>query len=319
MYIKRIIIILQIACVIMLSAKSTSAQTDRTFEVQGLAINPFLIESALDHGQSEERSITLQNTTQGPLAISISINDFTVDKNSNTPKFLESSELADPKFSISEWISITKQPKYELLPGETTELILKLTPPDSAEPGTHYGGLLITTESAPLTGTNTIVEHKVGVIIIAELGRASQQGSITSLIASNEKNDSGNQVRFLLNFNNFGNTHLKPKGEIFIYNIFGKQVGNLYINRDAQIVLPQTEKRFDAIWQPSFNFGWYRAEAILYFGNPKIEARAETSVWLFDPISATLSIAVLALLIVTTVFAVHRYNRWILARNKTSI
>ena len=66
------------------------AQNAQALEIQGLSINPFIIELEMRAGQSEQRSISLTNTTDAPLTFTASINDFVVNGNSGQPIFRES-------------------------------------------------------------------------------------------------------------------------------------------------------------------------------------------------------------------------------------
>ena len=85
---------------------------------------------------------------------------------------------------------------------------------------------------------------------------------------------------FFTTFYNQGNVHLKPKGEIYITNLFGRQVASVPANRDAQIVMPDSQRIFESVWQQGWRLGRYRATAVLYYGDPKLETRTSVIVWI---------------------------------------
>ncbi len=288
-------------------ASAQAPAKSQQLEVQGLAISPFLIESEIEPGQSSAHEITLYNTTDKPIPITVSINDFVPYGRLGQPRFLESNEQADPRYSLSSWITITKQPELTIPPQQTTTIAFTITPPDGSEPGSHYGGLLFSWRTEP-TDATVSVQQKVGTIVVAKLGKAKQEGKIESLTYTKASRD----INFTLDFRNSGNVHLKPKGEIYVHNIFGQQVGDIYVNPDANIVLPETIRTFETVWNNVHQYGYFNATAVLYYGSPKIEVRQKLSFWILPPPKTLVflglgTFALLSLLI----FGIKRYNRWL--------
>ncbi len=288
------------------------AQQNQQLQVQGLAITPFLIETRVEAGKSREHKVTLTNTTDQPLPIEISINDFVPNNTTGQAKFLDVGEEANPAYSLSGWIKIVKQPSFTIPPQQQTEVIFTITPPLDAAPGTHYGGLLFSYRVQSSRGDTIVVTQKVGVLVLARLGQANEQGAITGLLA--EHAGLGDNFRFLLTLYNSGNAHLKPKGEIYLTNLLGRQVASVPVNRDAQIVLPESQRIFESMWKPGWRLGRYTATAVLYFGNPKLEARDSIVVWIV-PWQRVLLVLAIALALA---YALRRllsiYNRRIVSK-----
>lgn len=287
----------------------------QSMQIQGLAITPFLIEAELEPGQPKEYSIALANTTDRPLTFEVSVNDFTTDGHSGQPLFLPANQQADPKYSLSGWITVTRQPQFTLPAGGQTEIKFSITPPADAEYGTRYGGLLFSQPLAVSGSQNTAVQDKAGVVILGKLGRASEQVRISKFSTTQGFYRSG-QVEFSLTAQNTGNVHSKPKGDVHIRNMFGKEVGNAQINRDALIVLPETERQFTTSWNPQWAFGRYTAEAVIYFGNPKLELRAQTAFWIIPILPLAASVALAVALIGLFYVIIKRYNSFIIKRAK---
>jgi hypothetical protein len=291
------------------------AQIAPTLEFSGLAISPFLIETQIQPGESQVHTITLFNTTDAPLPFDISINDFTVEKRTGQAKFLTTGESGDPRYSLSSWVVITNQPDFTLLPKAQTEIKFTITAPKDAEPGTHYGGILFARKPGDVSGSGPKVTQKVGAIILAKLGQAKEQGRIANFYT--ETRGSSQERTFALTFQNIGNVHLKPKGEVYIHNIFGQKVGNIYVNRDAENVLPETERDFSSVWTPSkWAFGRYTATATLYFGNPKIQATETISFWILPWKQLVLAVIIVMFALIGMYKGVKAYNRWIVRRNR---
>lgn len=296
----------------------TFAQTNsgQTLEVQGLALSPFLIETKVEGGKTQKQTIALTNTTSANLPIEISINDFVPVGGGGQAKFLDSTETADSKFSLTSWIKITKQPQFNIPAGAQTTVEFTINPPIDAEPGTHYGGLLFSYRPANLNGTATTVTQKAGVLILVQTGKDDQRGQITSFKA--EPSLDFESVNFYLSFYNLGNVHLKPKGDINIYNWFGNEVASVPVNRDATIILPENERLFQSQWKTGWRLGRYTATSVLFFGNPKLEARVTTHFWIIPWQRVLLSLSALIVLVFSIGLLLKRYNRWLIKNAKNT-
>jgi hypothetical protein len=288
------------------------AQAPQQLQVQGLAVTPFLIETTVEAGKPQEQKVTLTNTTDQPLPIDISVNDFVPNNTTGQALFLSAGEQANPAYSLSNWITVVKQPSFVIPPRQQTEVVFALNPPKDASPGTHYGGLLFSYRQKPADPGQVVVTEKVGVLVLAQLGRGNEQGLITDLVSSSV--GSTDTLRFLLTFYNSGNTYLKPKGEIHITNIFGQQVASIPLNRGAQIVLPQNQRIFESLWSPGWRLGRYTATAILYYGDPKIESQISATVWIVPWTRVALVLGALIVLAYALRKLIAKYNRRILSR-----
>jgi hypothetical protein len=303
--------ILFFVCTGIGAAQTQKTKQPQSLQVQGLAITPFIIETTVAPGKTTTEKIVLDNTTNETLTYDLSINDFAPDKVTGQPKFLLTGETANPKYSLSSWISVTTQPSFTLAPNGHTEVAFTIAPPEDAEPGTHYGGILFATKPGLVSKSGPSVTEKAGTIILVKIGTANEQGAITKFYNESVVG-SDTTERFAVTFHNFGNVHLKPKGEIYIKNMFGKVVGNVYVNRDATIILPENEREYETFWTKSrFAFGRYTAESIMYFGNPKIEVREKIAFWIL-PWKTIVGLIVLILLLFIVIRA---YNKWLIKRS----
>lgn len=294
---------------LIVQAQSVDSQN---LTVQGLGISPFLIETTIEPGKEQLQHITLTNTTSAPLPITISINDFVPSGEHGQASFLLANETSDPRFSLSTWIKIVQQPAFTIPPHGQTQVVFSITPPLDAEVGTHYGGLLFAYHPLSNSNTNVSVTEKAGTLILAKFGKVVEKGSITDFTAESSLGFS--KTNFLLSFYNQGNAHIKPKGEIHIENMFGQEVASLPVNRDANIVLPESERNFENTWLPGWRFGRYKATAILFFGTPKLEVRNEVVFWIIPWQRILFVLFVFMIAIWLAVFAIRRYNSWLLRR-----
>jgi hypothetical protein len=251
---------------VLLMPFSVYAQTP-SLQVEGLAITPFIIEIDATPGVTETRKIQLTNTTNEPLPFEASINDFVPNGTTGQPLFLKTNEDADPKFSLSSWVKITKQPEFNISPKANTVIEFTITPPADVEPGTHYGGILFGRPAGVVDQQGSSVQHRAGAIIIVKLGKSQEKIEIESF-AAGKSIFQRETINFSTLLKNYGNVHSKPKGEITIRNIINSPLAQIPINRDANIVLPESTREFSSEWKPKLAFGRYTAEAVLYTATP---------------------------------------------------
>lgn len=298
------------------SAVAQDLSTARSLQVEGLGIDPFLIEVNATVGSTIEQSIKLTNTTNEPLTFVASINDFIPNGNTGQALFLDSDKESDSQFSLSKWITITKQPTFTIPPRGTTEVDFTIIPPVDAEPGTHYGGILFGRPPGSVENSETAVQHKVGAIILVKLGKSQENISIENFKTDRKIYQSG-PISFNTALSNDGNVHSKPKGDITIKNTFGKSIAQIPVNRDALIMLPETQREFASEWSPStFAIGRYTAEEILYYGNPKLEIRAQTVFWILPLKGIVGGVLIFIILGIILYVGITRYNRYIIKNSR---
>ena len=299
----------------VIRVKAQSGPLQNSLQVQGLGIDPFLFELDMSAGQSTTQTITLINTTNKPLSFQASIHDFVPQGNTGQPRFLSSSEESDSKYSLSRWITIIKQPEFTLPPQAKTEITFAINIPANVEPGTHYGGILFGQPISQIEGSSSAAEQKAGAIILVRLGRSNEQISIENF-ASNKKIYSHGPVEFTTTLHNFGNVHSRPKGEVTVRNIWGRQVTQLPVNKDALIVLPESKRVFPTEWSNKLGFGRYTAEEVLFYGSPKVELRAQTSFWILPLKEIVLGSIIALIFAIISYILIRRYNRYIINRAK---
>jgi hypothetical protein len=98
-----------------------------------------------------------------------------------------------------------------------------------------------------------------------------EKGSIRDFYTENSVIESPD-ARFVLRFENEGNVHIVPQGEIVITNMWGKVRGKVSINESSTFgnVLPESTRKFEFNWKeldPSpLEVGRYKAIATIVYG-----------------------------------------------------
>lgn len=221
--------------------------------------------------------------------------------------------LPGEKSELTEWFKFPKE--IELEQRERKNIPFKIEVPQNAPPGGHFAVIWWGNKPTSGTGDNVAIVTRAGILVYLQVsGDINESGRLLNFNLENNKFLFWSlPTNFLISFRNEGNTYLKPKGDVTIKNIFGKNKVIFGVNEGDRILLPQTEDnlRVNPKFQKiPFAFGPYRAVLTLNWGD-KPES-VQKSLWFFVlPVKETL---ISVLVIILIYFGVKRYNRWIIEK-----
>lgn len=280
----------------------------------GLGISPFLFDLEIPKGGTDSQEVELTNTGNDPITVIAEPRDFLPGKDGQ-PEFVPDPEINDKTFSLASWIHFEADNRIVIAPNETVKVTFTIAPPASAEEGTHYGAVLFNFFPSGGSGNGTEVTQAVGTIILVRYGQARETGA-TELHASKNLFFTSDRVVLTNIFSNSGNVHVKPKGEIYIKDWFGRTVATPFVNRDAANVLPKTQRGFVNSWTPSnFAFGKYTLESVLAYGNASLEARDKLIIWILPWYLLLILGTILAFLLWVVFHGRHLYKRRVIKKH----
>lgn len=221
-----------------------------------------------------------------------------------TKKFIpEESDLAT-------WFEINYPITLNSLEGKNIPFTLRV--PEDASPGGHFA-VIWWSAASPEAGQVSIVTRAGILVYLTVSGEIKEEGQVLEFTTQNRKKFIGSPpINFTMNFENTGNVHLKPKGEIQIKNIFGKTKDIINLNQKDVSILPQSKKTLSEEWNFSgFVFGPYKANLKLIYGDTQQEI--QKSFWIV--IIPWKKLLLLILIIVLIFFGIpkglKKYNQWI--------
>jgi hypothetical protein len=167
--------------------------------------------------------------------------------------------------------------------GERARIPVTISVPADAEPGGHYGSVLVSTiRSAEDQSANTpqapIIARVGSLFFIRVAGEVATAGETQDLSLINNKwwYESG-PIALAVLYENTGSVHLNPYGELSITNMFGEQVG--FVELDPWFVLPQSLRLREIAWDREFLLGRYTATALVNRGYDDIVDEVSISFW----------------------------------------
>ncbi len=267
-----------------------------------VSVTPPLIQLTIGPGERWSSALKVTNTNTREVTYYATVLDFEATGEEGVGTFVPRVQVGVPtgptSYSLASWIAMASS-SVTVPAGESGEVPFTVAVPPDAEPGGHYAAILVGTQpgSAELTGPTMQISSYVSSLVFVRIrGEATESGRIREFRTEQYLHDTA-RADFLLRFENTGNTHLKPSGAITIYNMWGKERGELAVNQERHFgnVLPASTRRFAFAWEGEgglTEIGRYSAVVTLAFGDDeKRNISATTYFWVVPrgPVSVTLA------------------------------
>ncbi len=288
-----------------------------------VTITPPLFQLSIGPGETWSSSVKVVNNNSYEVTYKPQVVDFEANGETGQGTFvpLIESFADEPRRgdSLGSWIDMSSE-AITIPAGKSSQFEFTVRVPENADPGGHYAAIMIgpaTEDSA--SGSHMKVSSFVTSLLFVKIkGEINESGRIrefTPLQSVYQRPE----ANFVLRFENTGNTHLRPQGTITLYNMWGKERGEVLINEKSNFgnVLPRSVRRFEFAWtgeESLLDIGRYSAVVTLTYGD---DARQNTSAvtyfWVVPivPVSITLT-AVLTIGLLLMWF-IRRYVRQALA------
>ncbi len=239
-----------------------------------LSITPPLIKNNVNPGQIWKSYLKIVNNNKTEINLYAQVMDFESGAEDGTVKFITdlSRSEADNQHLLSRWIVVEPGP-IKIAAQSSIELPFIIDVPGDVTPGGHYAAILVGTmpPEDQTKGTSIKVSSLLGSLILLNVqGDANEQGQIREF-SSNKSVYEKPEAKFTVRFENTGNVHIQPQGEIRVYNWLNKDKGYMTLNHDTDFgnVLPGGIRKWQFDWKSDdsiFEMGRYRAVLIVGYG-----------------------------------------------------
>ena len=298
------------SCFLLLaSAPFAHAQQDSIT----LTITPPFFQLNMNPGELWSSAIKVVNTNPGDLPVYVTLTDFESTGEEGRANFIPIPANGDASNSLSTWIHLTGGTHFVVPKGESTEIPFTIQVPNDASPDGHYAAVLVRTQPTDATRGSAlkISSYISSLFFVRVSGNVVEQGDIREF-SSDKTFYSDPNVNFTLRFENKGNVDLHPQGDITVYDMWGKQVGQILVNNDSAFgnVLPRSTRKYDFSWSGDgglLNMGRYTAVATLTYGENARQNVFETISFWVIPIWETLGILGGSVLFVLFILLIVRW------------
>ncbi len=246
--------------------------------LEGLAnisISPLRFEFSVEPGETIQDIVRVSNRADEAITLYTSKEDFIAWDETGNPQFVDRSDLPNPDYALSRWIS-SSQENITLGPGETREISFSIDIPEDAEPGWHYWALFF---SPGAWDGQVAVVSRLGTLMLVDVDwEVEIDWQLTSFDVWREiewdffeqKHFDSFPIDFKTRFENKGNVHIQPTGRIEIIDEDGNQledigkeritspqwafiweelVDYIPINDAGGNVLPNSTRAFESVWE----------------------------------------------------------------------
>lgn len=308
--------VLALVAIIMLAHPFTAGAQ----ETQVLSVTPPLFQITVNPGDTWQSVVKVVNSNKYDLHVYAQVVNFAPKGEEGQGEFVPILDGDEVKATLAEWITLSSGP-YIISPEQSAEIPFTVVIPNDASPGGHFAAILISTEEprnenseSSLLTTQTVTS----LFFVRVNGDINERGDIREFSVTKSFVDVP-EAEFSLRFENKGNVHLRPQGNIKITNMWGTERGNIPINNRSNYgnVLPTSIRDFRFTWkgeQSITDIGRYKAVAVLGYGEDGIKSADSTVYFWVIPVKATLiTLGVLFAFIYFVTWAIRRYVRRMLA------
>ncbi len=235
-----------------------------------MTLTPPYFSMALGAGTEWSSLLKFSNGGLYPLTVRADVQNFRTNGGSGIEFFAPSNEIATLPYELAAWVTIPTG-GIRVAAGETVQIPFTIRVPKDAEPGGHYAGIMVGSETGGAVQGGVGVSSALSSLLLVRVaGEAVESGFIRDFSTENFVVQS-QDASFQLEFKNTGNVHIEPRGEVEITNMFGKIRGHITLQSGSSFghILPFSTKSFMFTWKGETNYldiGLYRARATLYYG-----------------------------------------------------
>jgi len=283
-----------------------------------LSITPPLIKNNVSPGQVWRSAVKVVNNNSVPMDIYTEVADFRSGDETGKVEFIRDQEQLDlyRDHLLSQWIDMDAGP-HPIAPGQSLDIPFTITVPDTAGPGGHYAAILAGTKPPEKTsgGSSIKVSSQLASLILLRInGEEKEEGLIREFSAARSVYFQP-RVDFKIRFQNTGNVHLLPRGEIGVYDMFGSEKGNIKLNENTEFgnVLPESVRTWNFEWTGEKRItamGRYRATLVLSYGDRASETLDHTLYfWVVYPKILLITVGSISLFVFLLIFFIRRYIR----------
>jgi len=183
-------------------------------------------------------------------------------------------EAEDAVNSLKSWVKPI-QPDVVVSPKQTIALDFTIEVPANADPGSHWGGVVVRT--APVaTGNGAAIQARVGTIVLLRVrGAVKEKLSLESF--SMPRFADSPPIALEARFKNEGTVHEAPQGTIEVRNLFGELSATATL--PVRNVLPGVVRKVEASVGSGFWLGRYAVLLHATYGDNGQELVSKRYVW----------------------------------------
>lgn len=246
-------------------------------------VGPGKTELTIEPGESRTVEIIVTNRTGELRAFNFEVEDAAGSNNLETPVVLLGNDRGP--YTLKDYVKLP-QMSIDLEHNERARIPVTISVPKDAEPGGRYGSVLVTTVSkdadrGDVSGAapSSAIISRVGTLFFLTIpGDTNIEGKLESFQTVPKKLFfTQGPIKFQLLYENKGDLHLNPYGELQITNLFNEEVG--FVELDPWFAMPKSLRAREVEWNRELLIGKYTATAHINRGYDDIIDTETITFW----------------------------------------
>ncbi len=285
-------------------------------QAQTLSVSPTLFQMTANPSQVWSSEIRVINVNDYPITVYPQVVNFAPSGESGQGDLIPIFASETKGQTLAEWVTLSST-SVVIAPQQTANIPFMVQVTANPAPGGHYAAILVGTKP-PETSSGAAqvqtAQFVTSLLFVRISGDVIEKGGIREFTTIKSLY-SEPAIDFEVRFENTGNVHLQPQGDITITNMWGTKRGVIPINYQTHFgnVLPNSIRKFSFTWtgeKSSYDIGRFKAIATLGYGeDTKNFATSTTYFWVIPLKQISIVILVLLLLFWFFSFAIKIYIR----------
>lgn len=225
-------------------AQAGGRQANATAAQSGITISPAFQMVTVASG-SAEQPVSFKITNNRPVSQSLSfaVRDFNTLNESGGLFFVGTNPTAlQKKYGLAKWIELPAA-HVDVAAGQTIKINASVLNLPDLSPGGHYGALMISLGNGASSGKVGLQPIASSLLFVTKPEGATHDLSLSNVNYSRSLFKLPSHVS--LRFQNTGNTHVVPRGSVYVKDSRGKLISKGIINEASNVILPQTFRRLN--------------------------------------------------------------------------
>jgi hypothetical protein len=256
----------------------------------GITLIPASIEKAADPGSTITETLTVTNESNEDKEFFLFKRNIKGVESGGVPVFAEEGE-EKTGYEMDTWIDVQTD-ALKVPANSQVEVPVTINVPNTATPGSHFGGVFVSQEPPKLRQTGAGVGYEVASIVSIRISGDIIDTARIRSFSTDKLFYTAKHVNFAARIENQGNILIRPRGPLTITSIFGGKPESFMVNESLAGVFPGYSRDLEFAWDSDgLGFGRYEAILALVYDGEEGQKTIDASLvfWIF-PLKIILSI-----------------------------
>ena len=213
----------------------------------GVVVEPAFQFVTLSNEQNQaEIQVRLTNQTDTPQVFKLSTIDIRQLDEAGRVGLIDK-PIADNQYALAEYLQLAEE-QIELAANQTHEIAVTVQNNTNLSPGGHYGAVLAEVVTSGAAGEQVVVPAVSAIVLVHKVGGELFHLNLKSVVVPEFWFVLPKSIQ--LQFENHGNVHVIPRGQVQLVDLLGRRVAEGTINEGSLVIMPETQRQVSVSLAP---------------------------------------------------------------------